>query len=179
MERYSLGSKVSADSLESWVFPGMELRQVQSLLLTCGLASNDVQRAESPDLAAEIGGTTVVKPDEALVFALAPGVRARLGHELGQNDHNLYMQFPFCFGANTLNAWFAHSEVDSQFVADVERLLYRRGMADCFSDLGIMPKRLPGASSRVQLVRTLSRQAGVLPRLFPGKSALSHLRSNQ
>ena len=160
-----LRQEVHSDQVESWVFAGMTPDQARTLMLSCGVEPTEADRAVSPALAAVTGGATVIKPDAALVCALSPAARARLYRELGQNGGNHYMQYPFCFDAESLDDWFEQSGVDPAVVATVKRLLYRRGAADCFSDLGIVLKLLPDEASRLQLVRTLSRQTGVLPRL--------------
>jgi hypothetical protein len=160
-----LRQEIRLDQAEAWVFVGMKPAQVRTQLLACGVSTNEIERALSPALATETGGSTVIKPDAPLVCSLSPEARARLYNELGQNGANHYMQYPFCFEAESLDAWFENSGVEPGVIDEVKRLLYRRGTADCFSDLGIVLKRLSDEAGRLQLLRTLSRQTGVLPRL--------------
>jgi hypothetical protein len=75
------------------------------------------------------------------------------------------MRFPFCYPRKSFATLFEDSNVDPAVAALVERLLYPRGDARCFSDYEMVMRRVPAEDDRLELIKTLSRQIAVLARL--------------
>jgi hypothetical protein len=148
-----------------WQFGSMPATGARDLLTKCGLSSNQVSRAFSPEMCGAAGTNLVIHPDEDLVRSLAPETRAALYSKLGANPANHYMTFPFIFPGSTFEACFTDSKVSPAVASLVRSLLYQRGAAQCFSDLGTVMGHLTQDEERIGLLKALSRQSAVLARL--------------
>jgi hypothetical protein len=160
-----LQAEFKPNQVAQWVFEGMAPEAVRKLMQSCLLDGCQIERALSSSMAAAAERGTIIKPDEELVFSLSPEARSRLYAELGRFGSNHYMQYPFCYEAGSLDGWFEASGLDDVQVDKIKRLLYRRGNADCFSDVEFVLQSLPDEARRLQLIKILSRQSAVLPRL--------------
>jgi hypothetical protein len=154
--------------ITEWVFPNMTVAEAGQLMLDSGVASNQVTRALAAATVGDAPARVMIPTDDELAYSLTPEVRSRLYAELAASGMNHYLQFPFCFQADGVEEWLGHSGVDEHIIERVRRLLYRRGSAMCFSDVGVVMRSIPEAAVRQQLLRTLSRQTAVLPRLWVG-----------
>ena len=160
-----LAYEADTNKAATWTFESMTPEAVRSLMQTCGMAPKEIDRALSPPLLKFAGPNTVVAPDDELVFSLSPRTRAKLYGALGRYGSNRLMQFPFVLVGNSADAKFAGSQLDDAVLASLRKLLYPRGHSECFSDLEIMLRRLPGEAERVLFLKTISRQSAVMARL--------------
>ncbi|MFO1488558.1 MAG: hypothetical protein U1F65_08770 [Verrucomicrobiota bacterium] len=149
----------------AWNFANTQPEQVRAVMVSCGLEPAQIDRALSPALASVTGGGTVVHPDEALVFSLKPGSRARLYRALSKLPDNHYMQFPFVFPGQTFEECFRDHDVPHEIEEQIRRLTYVRGDAKCFSDFEIVMQQLASTADKIALLKTLSRQSAVIARL--------------
>ena len=86
-----LGFELKNIKTPAWTFPSMTPEQVRTLLTSCGVAPEQITRALSPALASFANTSTVIKPDDELVFSLAPEVRTKLYRELARSPANHYI----------------------------------------------------------------------------------------
>ena len=149
----------------TWTFPGLSPEQVRARLTACGVAAEQIARALAPAVATYSNAGTVIKPDDELVFSLAPAVRTKLYRELAASSANHYMQFPFIFPGKSFEVCFSHDEVADPVEKMVRSLLYVRGDAQCFSDYEIVMQHLSSETEKIGLLKALSRQSAVLARL--------------
>lgn len=108
---------------------------------------------------------TVVRPDPTLIYSITPETRTRLYRELGRLGANRYMEYPFTYRAGAVDEWLGQSGLSEKTLARVQSLIYRCGTADCFSDLPTLWTEMPDVEERLRLVKALTRQSVVLPRL--------------
>jgi hypothetical protein len=148
-----------------WVFDRMTPDSARSLMISCGVAEAQVNRALSPTMMTTTPSNTTVQVDEELVFSLTPPVRAKLYQALGSSPENHYMQFPFNVPNQDVDGWFAGSKVDDSVIAKIRKLIYPRGPGLSFSDFELVMNAMPSDQERMILVKTLSRQAGLLVRV--------------
>jgi hypothetical protein len=160
-----LSSEASTNKAPTWTFEGMKPEQVRALMLACGLTAQQVEHALSPQLALLKGTNTIIKPDEELVFSLAPDTRGKLYAKLARNPANTYMCFPFCFPGESFDNVVHESGMDGGTVAMLRSLLYRRGDALLFSDFEAAARRAPAGEQRLQLLKALTHQPAVIARL--------------
>lgn len=151
---------------KEWNFPGLTKEEAGRVMSDCGLTPAQVKRALASASVEESPKRVVVHTDAELIFSLSTENRARLYAELASSGMNHYMQFPFCFSADGVGDWLGKSRVDPAIIERVRKLLYHRGSAICFSDVGIVMESIPQLEVRQQLLQTLSRQTAVLPRLL-------------
>jgi hypothetical protein len=157
--------EMDTNRVPKWVFEGMTPDKVRTLMQTCGLASNEIEHALSPQYISVTGSNTIIQPDDELVLSLSPQTRAKLYGALSQTSGNHYMQFPFYFPRQSFEARFGNSQLDPAIVSTVRKLLYARGDDQCFSDYELVLRRVASERERLRLVKALSRQSAVLARL--------------
>jgi len=148
-----------------WVFEHLAPEQVRPLLGACGLSREQIARALSPALMSLTSTGTVVRPDEPLLFSLAPEARVRLYHDLARWPVNHYMTYPFCFRGSNITDPFKEIGLGAEVISKFQRLSYRRGDTTYFSDYETVLQSLHSEPERLAFVKALSRQRGLLVRV--------------
>jgi hypothetical protein len=159
-----IGFELTTNKLPQWTFTQMNRGQTRTLLLECGMTTNLAEQALAASTA-NASGTTIVRPDEQLLFALAPAVRTKLYTTLARLPGNHYMEYPFCFPRQSFTNWFGNGDNDSPLMALVRKLLYPRGDGLCFSDFEFLMQQTTTDDERMEIVKALSRQSAVLARM--------------
>jgi hypothetical protein len=157
--------EVNNVGVPSWTFENASSADVRKTMLACGLTTQQADRALAPECVSTTNRSTVIHPDSELVFSLAPEARGRLYAELGRSEANHYMQFPFCFPANSFDTITAGGQLDEQVISLVKSLLYSRDGSQYVSDFDAALQRRSGENQRLSLVKALSRQSAVLARV--------------
>jgi hypothetical protein len=160
-----VGFELATNKTPQWVFTGINRDQTRTLLLTCGLATNLAEKALSDSMSTTDGVATIIRPDEQLLVALAPAVRAKLYATLARVPGNHYMEYPFCFPRKTFTLWFGNGANDTRLMAIIRKLLYPRGDGVCFSDYEFLMQQTRSDEERMEIVKLLSRQSAVLARV--------------
>lgn len=154
--------------VETWNFTGMSPAEVKATMQACGLTEGQIEHALSAALAVYTNASTVILPDDDLIFSLTPAARTKLysaiSQSSGSNGNELF-QYPFCFPGNSFETRIDTTKVSEATLALVRKLLYPRGDALCFSDLRTVLKNVPDAVERLNLVKMLSHQSAVLLRI--------------
>jgi hypothetical protein len=163
-EEYTAQEVASVDK-PKWVFSGMGVEQIRQLMLASGFTADQTANALAAGRVSITDSNTIVRPDDALVFALGPDVRARFYAELGKDAANHYMQYPFCFPENSFDEIAAGGRIQPGVLANIRSLLYTRGNTQFLSDFEALMNRIPSQDQRLQLVKTLSSQSAVLARI--------------
>ena len=149
----------------SWAFPGMQPLAVRALMLTCDFTPKQADYALAPVRATVTAASTVIHLDDELIFGLNPVVRAKLYDRLAVFAENHYIKNPFVFTTPDFNTIAARVRLDSSISNLVTRLLYPRGVAQCFSDIEFVLNHLPVEDDRLKLVKAMSSQSATLVRL--------------
>ncbi len=148
-----------------WLFKGYSTNDFSTLLLSAGLSpEHRSELAASAKWAAPGEGCTVA-PSDALALALSPESRAVLYGALSLFSENTFQHEPFRFRQDLAEEWFSNSDIPETTLAQVRRLIYKRGKTLLFSDPHLI---LPGLSSeleRVRLLKTLARQSTLMVHL--------------
>ena len=161
-----LGYELDAANREPrWTFPDLNREAARQIMLVSGLTPELAARAVSNTLSETNNGTTIVHPDNRLLTALSPDVRAKLYGKLARTPGNPYMAYPFCFPRNTFAEWFGDGTNDTRAMTLVRSLLYPRGDGLCFSDIEFLMNQTPSEKERMDILRSLSRQSAVLVRV--------------
>jgi hypothetical protein len=154
--------EINTNRVETWTFAGMNPDAVRTVMQSSGLAADQIEKALSAASMIYTNSNTVVTPDKDLVFSLSPGARAKLYAELGRFSANELLQFPFCFPGNSFDARVDKTKISATTLAMIQKLLYPRGNAQCFSDLATLLRCIPDEAERMQAVKALSHQSAVL-----------------
>jgi hypothetical protein len=152
--------ETTTNQVATWMFEGMSPDEARATMHSSGVAAGDIDRAmQTVSYAAS---NTVVTPDEQLVFSMSPQTRASLYGVLGRSPANQLIHFPFCFPGDAFETQFDKSHISPETYSLVKKMLYRRGDAQCFSDLEILLQHTTNENERLQLVKALSHQSALL-----------------
>jgi hypothetical protein len=154
--------ETDTNRVETWTFEGMSPDDVRARMQSCGLTADEIADAMQPARVVFENSSTVVTPDDELVFSLPENVRAKLYTVLAHSEANEFMHFPFCFGTNVFDSWFGDGKLDDETLAFLKKLVYVRGETVCFSDLVPLLHRVQDEKNRQRLVKALSRQSALL-----------------
>ena len=148
-----------------WDFPGLTARQVEALF-----AGNDLSSAQRKTLLDptrwEIRTNGVsVKPGAQTILGLSPAARQRLYSILATNGANLPQQWAFKLPTDSEDDWFEGCGLSPKTVQLLQRLIYRRGDAVCFSDLNEALGEIPDEGEKGRLIKMLSRHSTLLVQL--------------
>ncbi len=145
-----------------WVFDGLSVDQVRQVMLACGLTQPQVEGALVASKVRASRENTTIMPDNELVMALAPEVRAKLYHELGRSPENQHMRFPFTYSGNEFDEAFATNKISAATTTMVKKLMYPRGRAECFSDYELVLQQVGDKDEQMRLLRAISSQSAVM-----------------
>jgi len=160
-----LAADYDTNRVPTWNFGRRGLPQVKEILKSSGLSSIQIERVLSPPFVTTTATNTVINPDAELILSLPADVRGKLYALLAQDPVNLYMHFPACFPGNSFASIMHGRELSPEVVTTLERLLYRRGDAQYFSDFEVVMQKIASSKERLALLKALTRQSGVLARL--------------
>ena len=149
-----------------WAFRGVFTPEaLEKLLLSAQITP--AQKAEI--LAATkwdpAGDGCVISPPNALVLSLTSESRAILYGALSLFPENTFQHEPFRFRTDLSDEWFANSGVPEETLAQVRRLMYRRGKTLLFSDPHLVIPSLKSDIERTTLLKTLARQSTLMVQL--------------
>jgi hypothetical protein len=154
--------EINPDRVETWTFEGMNPDAVRTVMQSSGLTAEQIEKALSATAMTYTNSSTVITPDSDLVFSLSAGARAKLYAVLAHFSANELMQFPFCFPGDTFETRVDKTKISAPTLALIEKSLYRRGDAQCFSDLVTLLHSIPNENDRLQTVKALSHQSALL-----------------
>jgi hypothetical protein len=149
----------------AWSFAKLSREQVAGILERCGLTADQVGRALSPELASFTAAGSVIKPDDPLIFSLAPETREKLYLSLTQDRSNIYAVNPYRLAKSDFEEWEQGQEFSAQTLKEIKGLAYERGGLLLFSDYPTVLRRLPTEHQRLRLAQVLSRESAVLVRV--------------
>jgi hypothetical protein len=144
----------------AWNFDGTSVDHVREVMLSSGLTEEQVSGALTS--AKSCNGATMVSPDNNLVLSLSPQTRAKLYHELGRNNGNEHMRFPFCYSKGEFEEAFAAEKISPTTTALVKKLLYARGGLQCFSDYELVLLQIKEKPEQMRLLSVLSSESAVM-----------------
>jgi len=154
--------EINTNRVETWTFEGINPDAVRTVMRSSGLSEEQTEKALSAASMIYTNSNTIVTPDSDLVFSLPPETRAKLYAVLWRFNSNELIQFPFCFPGNSFDTRVDKTRISDATLALLQRMLYPRGNAQCFSDLEALLHSIPDEAERMQTVKALSHQSAVL-----------------
>lgn len=148
-----------------WLFEGWSPAQLQELLDRCELTV--MQRAVLTNRTAwqvESNGVALT-PGADLILSLSPQARTELYRVLGHSMRNEFHYWPYTYRGSGLHEWFGRSGLSPSTSEWLNKLVYPRGGALCFSDLPELSARIPDLAERQHLLKTLFRNSALLMKL--------------
>lgn len=160
-----LTDEVTQPQPEVWAFNGLKPAAVKAFLLKNGLTAAQAEAAVAPAGCKETAAGTQLTPSADFVFSLSAANRQKLYPVLASFGVNLYLDYPYIFPAETIEAIYTDNRLNPDDVALLKRLVYPNGAAQQLADYQFLLNQIPTAERRVALTRSLSRQSAVLARL--------------
>jgi hypothetical protein len=154
--------EIDTNRVETWTFDGMNPDAVRAVMQSSGLSEEQIEKSLSPAFMIYANSSTVITPDMDLVSSLSPDARAKLYSLLARTTSNELMRFPFIFPGNAFETRVDKSGISDATLALLQKMLYPRGGAQCFSDLEALLHSIPDEAERMQTVEALSHQSAVL-----------------
>jgi hypothetical protein len=149
-----------------WFFRGYDEPKLAALWTAAGLPPAEIA-ALSLSSAIEVGPDyRRIRPGTTLVVSLSPAARATIYSALSLFPENTSQAEPFRFRADSADEWFENSNLPADTLAQVKRLLYRRGTSLLFSDQDIVLSRINSRGERIELIKTLARKSSLLVKLL-------------
>jgi hypothetical protein len=146
----------------AWNFDGNSVERARKVMLAAGLTPEQVSNALLASKVSVSNSRVSVRPDNELVASLSPQIRAKLYHELGRNDRNDHMQFPFCYSPGEFEEEFSAEKIRPAIAAMVKKLLYPRGNLQCFSDYELVLLQVHDKEEQMRLLSVLSSESAVM-----------------
>lgn len=151
-----------------WQFPGYNPKELDALWVAAGLDAGQMATLRDPAVLTRTFKGCTVRVPASLLRALSPASRSHLYNILATLPGNVLHEVPFRFRADMVDEWLDEPELPPAALAEVRRLLYRRGNSMLFSDPDLVLAMLPDAAARVRLVKMLSRKSALLVRVRVG-----------
>ena len=148
-----------------WTFTGFDEARLERLWQEAALDGTRLQAVRDPQIRQTTDQGIILNPGAELVRDLSPASRSVIYNTLARLPGNPLQQEPFRFRAEMVDEWFADSGLGEEVIAQIRRLLYRRGNSLLFSDPVLVLPSLPSAQERVRLVKTLARKSTLLLKL--------------
>lgn len=156
-----LTDEVNHPAVEIWRFSGLKPEAVRALLAKNGLSAAQVSAALTPANVTSDASGTVVSPSGDFLESLDAEVRQTLYVGLAGLGVNTYLDFPYIFPGNKIDAIFADAGMNPDDVALLKKLVYRNGGAVQLGDYDYLLSRIPTVERRTAITRLLSRQSAV------------------
>jgi hypothetical protein len=149
----------------AWTFANMQPDAVRALMLNSGFTAAEADHTLLPQFTTVTPTNTVIHPDDDSILGLSPQTRASFYNQLSAWPENHYIKNPFVFTATSFETIAAEHKIDESTTSLVRKLLYKRGDAECFSDLELVLRRIATEEGRLHLVKSMSLQPATLVRL--------------
>ena len=154
--------EINTNRVETWTFEGMNPDAVRLVMQSSGLSADQIKKALAAGIMTYTNSNTVITPDSDLVYSLLPESRAKLYAVLAHFKANELIQFPFCFPGDTFSTRVDKTKISPATLALIQKTLYRRGNAQCFSDLVTLLHSIPDEAERLRAIKALSHQSALL-----------------
>ena len=146
----------------AWHFPNVGSERFARLLKETGLAAPLAAELKSMAKANfELPGMSIY-PSKEFLLGLSAEARAKLYLALYNYRCNRKLHTQFLFRGNTPDQWFAGSTVSPEIRKLVEPLIYRHGNFMYFDDMQSIANSIPSRGQRLELLKTLRRDATFL-----------------
>src|ERR1039458_3520227 len=129
-----LTEEVATPQPETWTFAGQPPNAVKALLAKDGLSAAQVAAAFAPGKFREDKTGTVLVPSADFLLSLGAEVRQQLYLALAGQGVNMYLDFPYIFPGDSLDAIYANPELHPEDVTLLKQFIYANGAARQLSD---------------------------------------------
>ena len=126
------------DPVPRWTFPGLSTMMVKDLLIQSGVDLALVERLTSSNQLKIVGSDVVVYPKLEDLLQIKGVVRDKLYTEISKYPQNDYYTDPVFILSGDVEEWLADATLNASQKDVVRQLLWHRGSALVFSNVGIL-----------------------------------------
>ena len=126
------------DPVPRWTFPNTSVSMVKDLLIKSGVDLPLVERLTSSDQLKISGMETIVFPKLEDLFQIKGVVRDKLYNEISKYPQNDYYTDPVFILSDDVEEWLLEATLNANQKDIVRKLVWRRGDALVFSNVGIL-----------------------------------------
>lgn len=152
----------------TWTFRGYTPEKINALWKTAKLSAAELATINQPDIRTVEGDVTRIQAPRDFILNLTPEARNVIYSALSLFPENPAQAEPFRFRSHGEDEWFRDSGLSPETIAQVKRLLYRRGTSVLFSDHALLIPTIKSLEERTRLIKTLSRKSTLMVRLCIG-----------
>lgn len=158
------------DPVPRWTFPGLSASMVKDLLIQSGVELTLVERLTSSSQLKSSGAEIVIYPKLEDLFLIKGTVRDKLYTEISKYPQNDYYTDPVFILSGDVEEWLAESTLNANQKNAVRQLVWHRGNALVFSNVGVLINYATTAEEIKNTLRSITRcMSLVVNKKFPIK----------
>ena len=151
--------------LPRWVFPGQSRDQVNLLLQSAKLTTNQWDEIQTRAEWNEGPGATTLRPPREWVLRLKPESRSMIYDALADHEENPAQHYALCYQADLMDEWLGNAGLQPATLQLIKSLLYVNGSAVFLGDMSLAMSLVPDPAERLRLAKALYRQSALLVKL--------------
>ncbi len=148
-----------------WSFPSSELDSLGAMFRRAGLSEDSVAQLMSLDRIVREGGYVHLFPPVSLLESMAPETRLIVYTKLANHPINSYHSDPVLIVGETVEEFFATSDLSAEMVRRIERMCYKRGGTLAFSDPSVLIHYCEDENEVHQIMKAMTRTRSLMIRL--------------
>ena len=148
-----------------WIFPGKSRDQVNLLLQSAKLTTNQWDEIQTHAEWNEGPGGITVRPPREWVLGLKPESRSVIYDVLADYEENPAQHYALCYQADLVDEWLGNAGLQPATLQLIKRLLYVNSSAVFFGDMNLAMSLVPDPAERLRLAKALYRQSALLVKL--------------
>ena len=148
-----------------WSFPSAELNSLAAMFRRAGMSEDAVAQLMSLDRIVKEGGYVHLFPPVSLLESMAPETRLIVYTKLANHSINSYHADPVLIVGETVEEFFATSDLSDEMVKRIERMCYKRGGTLAFSDPSVLIHYCENEIEVNQVMKAMTRTRSLMIRL--------------
>ena len=158
------------DPVPRWTFPGLSASMVKDLLIQSGVELALVERLTSSSQLKSSGSEIVIYPKLEDLLQIKGDVRDKLYTEISKYPQNDYYTDPVFILSGDVEEWLAEATLNADQKNAVRQLVWHRGNALVFSNVGVLINYVTTAEEIKNTLRAITRcMSLVVNKKFPIK----------
>jgi hypothetical protein len=153
-----MAEKIELPTLKTyWTIPLEDEKKLTTVFEQAGIPRSMIANLSSPESRSYSDTTLTLFPTSSDIFAMTPEMRSIIYRYLATNGMNTFYSSPTLITTETIDEWFATSQLRPALVAVIKQLAYRRGECLAFSDYPELLKLAQSEDELRSLVSALYR----------------------
>ena len=145
------------DPAPRWTFPGFSARMVKDLLIQSGVELTLAERLTSSNQLKSSGKEIIIYPTLEDLLQINGVVRDKLYSEISKYPQNDYYTDPVYILSGDVEEWLAEASLNASQKDIFRKLVWRRGSALVFSNVGLLLSYAQNAEEVKNTIRAITR----------------------